>query len=253
MDDYGWIKLHRKLRNNPLMRRPNYRAVWIELLFEAEHGMKKVGGKWVPKEENEMRQVLWNGQKIYLQPGQLTCGAKQISEWTGVSRGTVERILKRFKSEEQIEVLTSNHFSLITVKKWKQYQMGEEQNEEQMRNQRGTSEEPVRTPRERKNEDNDKNDTIDRQKTPRDNAKSFFTEQSVQSEIVGRLEERGILDAAQEVSRFVSYWSELTLDGKKQRWETERTFEVDRRLTTWFSRKKQNSPIKPSQQWHVIE
>jgi hypothetical protein len=39
-----------------------------------------------------------------------------------------------------------------------------------------------------------------------------------------------------ELDKFVSYWSELTKDGKRQRWQLEKVFEVSRRLGTWFSK-----------------
>jgi uncharacterized protein YdaU (DUF1376 family) len=38
-----------------------------------------------------------------------------------------------------------------------------------------------------------------------------------------------------EVSGFVEKWTELTRDGKRQKWELEKTFEVQKRLGTWFS------------------
>lgn len=38
-----------------------------------------------------------------------------------------------------------------------------------------------------------------------------------------------------EMLKFISYWTELTGSGRKQRWETQKTFEVNRRLATWFS------------------
>lgn len=152
--DTGWVKLHRKLRDNPYMRRPAYRAVWIELLLEAQHGMKVVGKKRVKKEEAEMKTVLWRGKKMYLKSGQLTVGMKQLSEWTGVPRGTCERIVKCFKNEEMIEEQTSAVFSLITIKNWGQYQNDEEPVEELMRNKRGTDEELMRTPKEWKNGQN---------------------------------------------------------------------------------------------------
>lgn len=132
----GWIKLHRKLRKNPYMKRPSYRSIWIELLLEASHGEKT---------------IIWRGSPIKVLPGQLTCGSHQLAEWTGVPRGTVERILKCFKNEQMIEVQTSNKFSLITINNWSEYQANEEQDEEQMRSKRGASEEPVRTPKELKN------------------------------------------------------------------------------------------------------
>lgn len=39
-----------------------------------------------------------------------------------------------------------------------------------------------------------------------------------------------------EIKAFTSYWTELNGTGKKQRWEMQKTFEVERRLTTWFNR-----------------
>lgn len=38
-----------------------------------------------------------------------------------------------------------------------------------------------------------------------------------------------------ELLKFISYWTELNPSGKKQRWQTQKTFEVSRRLATWFS------------------
>lgn len=125
------------------MNRPAYRAVWIELLLRATH---------------EGMEVLFNGERLRLKPGQLTTGAYQISKSTGVPRGTVERILKTFKSEEQIEVRSDRQCSLISVKNWDFYQKDEEQNEERVRNDRGTSEERVRTNKECNNADNDENE-----------------------------------------------------------------------------------------------
>jgi uncharacterized protein YdaU (DUF1376 family) len=43
---------------------------------------------------------------------------------------------------------------------------------------------------------------------------------------------------AAELDKFVGYWTELNKSGTKERWELERTFEVKRRLTTWFGRDK---------------
>lgn len=39
-----------------------------------------------------------------------------------------------------------------------------------------------------------------------------------------------------EIQKFYFYWTEKNGTGTKQRWQTERTFEVDRRLATWFRR-----------------
>jgi len=39
-----------------------------------------------------------------------------------------------------------------------------------------------------------------------------------------------------EIKSFSSYWTELTHTGKKTRWECQKTFEVEKRLVTWFNR-----------------
>lgn len=38
-----------------------------------------------------------------------------------------------------------------------------------------------------------------------------------------------------ELDKFVNYWTEPTKSGKKQHWELQSTFEVRRRLVTWFT------------------
>jgi hypothetical protein len=140
----GWIKLHRKLRDNPWMSRPAYRSVWIELLLEAQHQSGK--------------KIIFKGKSQTLLPGQLTTGLKQLSQWTGVPRGTVQRILKTFKNETMIETLTSNEFTLVTLLNWESYQNDETPNETPVKLQRNSNETPVGPPKECNNDKNDKNE-----------------------------------------------------------------------------------------------
>lgn len=39
-----------------------------------------------------------------------------------------------------------------------------------------------------------------------------------------------------EIKEFSRYWTELNPTGTKQRWQLQKTFEVERRLVTWFNR-----------------
>ena len=43
-------------------------------------------------------------------------------------------------------------------------------------------------------------------------------------------------EVKKEMIKFISYWTEPNKSGTKQRWQTEKTFEIGRRLTTWFNR-----------------
>jgi hypothetical protein len=136
----GWIKLHRRLLDNPIITKPSYCHLWTVLLLKASHTTS---------------QFIWNGQRCTLQPGQLLTGRKQLSIETGISEGTVERILKFFEKEQQIEQQKTPKFRIITIKKWRFYQEAEQRNEQQMVNKQTASGQQMDT---YKNVENDKND-----------------------------------------------------------------------------------------------
>lgn len=152
MNLIGFRKQWRKIWSNPIfIGNPNRICVWMWLL---DHAMWKDGVK-----------VRFAKQTIELKRGQLTCGAYQIAKETGVARATVERVIKLLINEEQIELRTDRQCSLITVKNWELYQLKDEVNEERVRNERGTSEERVRTKEEDKNSKNEKNTYVGRVET----------------------------------------------------------------------------------------
>ena len=127
----GWVKLHRKILENPVIfKDPDYLAVWIFLLLEATH--------------SEMT-MDFGGELIILKPGQLITGRSSISKKTKVQESKVERIIKRLKSEQQIEQLSNSKGRLITILNWGIYQQREQGGEQQVNNERTTSEQQVNT------------------------------------------------------------------------------------------------------------
>ena len=140
----GWIKLHRKLLDNPVtMKDTDHLAVWIYLLLNASH--------------NE-HPALFKGEKIILKPGQLITGRKSIALALHIDESKVERILKSLKSEQQIEQQTSSKNRLISITNWEFYQQSEQQNEQQVNNKRTTSEQQVNTNKNIKNDKNGRKD-----------------------------------------------------------------------------------------------
>lgn len=122
MDGVGYIKLHRKTLDNPVVcKDSDYLAVWIYLLLNATH-------KEMP--------TIFKGQKIILQPGQLITGRKVIADKFNISESKVQRILKTLKIEQQIEQQTSNKNSLISILNWDEYQ----KTNNKINNERTTSE-----------------------------------------------------------------------------------------------------------------
>lgn len=139
----GWIKLHRKLLDNPIiMKDADHLAVWMYLLLNATHAEYP---------------VLFKGEKIMLAPGQLITGRKSIADKLGINESKVTRILDAFKNEHQIEQQTSNRNRLISIIKWDLYQSSEQQDELQMNNNRTTSEQQVNTNKNVNNIKNEKN------------------------------------------------------------------------------------------------
>lgn len=69
--------------------------------------------------------------------------------------------------------------------------------------------------------------------------------------LVEYLEGKGVpVDIAiRELKAFVSYWTERNKSGTKQRWELQKTFEVKRRLVTWFNRV---NDFKPQTKSNII-
>lgn len=143
MDENGYIKLHRKMLQNPIVcKDSDYLSLWIYLLLNATYT------------EYPER---FRGEKIILKPGQLITGRKKISEKLSISESKVTRIINKFIFEQQIEQQTSNENRLITILNWNEYQGSEQPNEQPVNNERTTSEQPVNTNKNIKNKRNNIN------------------------------------------------------------------------------------------------
>lgn len=127
----GWISLHRKLLDNPVVCKDNdHLAVWVYLLLNATHSGYD---------------IMFEGTRVTLKPGQLVTGRKSISSKLKVSESKVQRILKTFEIEQQIEQQTTPRNRLISILNWSSYQQSEQQFEQQLNNKRTTTEQQVNT------------------------------------------------------------------------------------------------------------
>ena len=133
----GWIKLHRKLLDNPVvMKDSDHLAVWIYLLLNASHTEYP---------------VLFGGKKISLKAGQLITGRKSIASTLGISESKVRRILDLFEIDQQIDRQRSNKNSLVSILNWDKYQIFDQQIDQQVTNKRPTSDQQPTTNKNNKN------------------------------------------------------------------------------------------------------
>ena len=104
----GYIKLHRKILNNPLvMKSSDHFALWMYLLLNAAH--KKYD-------------TLIRSERVTLNPGQLVTGRKKIAKDLKINESKIQRILKLFENCQQIEQQTNNLCRVISILKWDDYQ-----------------------------------------------------------------------------------------------------------------------------------
>ena len=121
----GWVKIHRKMLDNPIVCKDSeHLSIWIYLLLNATH-------KEIP--------ALFKGKKIFLQPGQLITGRKLIAKKLDISESKVKRTLLELESDQQIVRERSNQNSLISIVNWIKYQANDQQNDQQMTSQRPAS------------------------------------------------------------------------------------------------------------------
>lgn len=104
----GWIKLHRKLLNSPLAKKPAWAWLWVTLLLMASHDNKE--------------RFIWNNKEITLEKGQFITGRKRLKEITGIPETTIEDILNYLESQHQIRQQKATKYRLITIVKWEDYQ-----------------------------------------------------------------------------------------------------------------------------------
>lgn len=90
-------------------------------------------------------------ERITLEPGQLVTSRKSLSEKTKVSESKIERILKLFKNEQQVEQQSYSTNRIITVLNWHKYQESEQQTEQQVNSEWTASEQQVNTNKNIKN------------------------------------------------------------------------------------------------------
>lgn len=128
MNEYkGYIKLYRKILDNPLFSKsPERLYIWLYLLINATHKEQK---------------VLFDGNEITLRKGQLITGRKKISDETGLGESLIDRVLKKFENNQIIEQQKTSRGRLISIKKWSTYQVSEQQ----ANNKRTTSEQQANT------------------------------------------------------------------------------------------------------------
>lgn len=99
----GWIKLQRKLLTWEWFKTANMVHLFIYLLLKANH----IKGYW---------------QGVEIKRGQLITGIKSLHNETNISEQTLRTCLKRLEKTEEINIQSTNKYSIITIINYESYQ-----------------------------------------------------------------------------------------------------------------------------------
>lgn len=130
----GWIKLHRKVMENPIFNDPALFRLWCMCLMKAAH---------------KEREILVGSQVVTIQPGEFVTGRNSLEE--EYNRGvkpkdrvpgiTLWRWLNSLEKLGNVNIKKTNKYSVVSIVNWDLYQ----QDEQQMNNKRTTDEQQMNT------------------------------------------------------------------------------------------------------------
>jgi len=149
----GWIKLHRKLLDNPLWTcEPFTRGqAWVDLILLANH---------------EYGFFYKRGIKIEIQRGQVGVSEVGLSDRWKWSRTKVRKFINDLKKEQQIDHQQNNVTQIVTILKYEEYQQKEQQTIQQ-KDTRSTAEVQQKdTNKKNKEEKNKKKDKEEEEYSP---------------------------------------------------------------------------------------
>jgi hypothetical protein len=103
----GWVKVHRKLLDNPIFKDSESVHLMIYSILKANH---------------EDKDILWNGKRIVVRRGQFISGLRKIAKETGIS---IKKIRSRSQLFENLKIWhtqKAHTHSLITICNYEKYQ-----------------------------------------------------------------------------------------------------------------------------------
>lgn len=108
----GWIKVHRDLMGHWCASDPNFLAVWLRLISEANF---------------KDSQSLINGCVVNVMRGQLVYGRNAFSARCGVPVAKLRRVISTLEREGMISQQKTNKYTIISITKYDDYQVDDQQ------------------------------------------------------------------------------------------------------------------------------
>jgi DNA-binding transcriptional MerR regulator len=128
----GWIKIHRQFINWEWFNKSEAVHLFIYLVLKANH-----------------KDAQWQG--IDIKKGQFITSFGKISADTGISLQVIRTLLKKFEKTNEINIQTTNKFTIVTICKYECYQQENELPNTQLTNEQQTTNKQLTTNKNDKN------------------------------------------------------------------------------------------------------
>ena len=128
----GWIRIHRKFLDWEWFNKSEAVHLFLYLVLKANHK----DGQW---------------QGIDVKRGQFITSFGKVSTDTGISLQTIRTLLKKFEKTNEINIQTTNKFTIVTICKYECYQQENEPTNTQLTNEQQTTNNQLTTNKNDKN------------------------------------------------------------------------------------------------------
>ena len=199
----GWISLHRKILENPILNRSrvysNFEA-WIWLLLKANHKDNK---------------FMLGTELVKVKKGSMITSQKKLCMQFRWGSTKLRNFLKVLQKDKMLLLKTNTQSTHITICNYESYQDSQTANKKQTTHAQHTDNTRTTT-----NNNVNKDNNVNKIKT-------------LKVEFI--LNNKRYLDkyGLKLLQAFVDYWCEKSVNGKKMRWQKEKAFDIDKRLNTW--------------------
>ena len=191
----GWISLHRKILENPILNRSrvysNFEA-WIWLLLKANHKDNK---------------FMLGSELIKVKKGSMITSQKKLCRQFRWGSTKLRNFLKVLHKDKMILLKTNTQATHISICNYESYQDSQISNKTQTKPKQHTHNTRTKT-NNNVNNDNNLNNIITN--------KEYLDKYGYDM-----------------LKAFVDYWTEKKPNGRKEKWDMEKTFDIDLRLQKW--------------------
>ena len=191
----GWISLHRKILENPILNRSR-----VYSNFEA----------WIwllLKANHKDNKFMLGSELVKVKKGSMITSQKKLCKQFRWGSTKLRNFLKVLQKDKMLLLETNTQSTQITICNYESYQDSQISNKTQTTHEQHTNNTRTKT-NNKDNKDNKVNNIITN--------KEYLDKYGYDM-----------------LKAFVDYWTEKKPNGRKEKWDMEKTFDIDLRLQKW--------------------